>query len=117
LNANKYKVGFKMLNATPAIDSEGFLQHLEDWTPEVAGFIAQQENISLTEKHWEIIYLTRGFYQQFGLSPAMRPLVKYVENHLGAEKGKSIYLMQLFPPSPAKLVAKIAGLPKPANCL
>jgi tRNA 2-thiouridine synthesizing protein E len=101
----------------PAFDAEGFLQQLEDWTPDIAEVIARRENISLTAEHWEIIYLIRAFYQEFDLSPSMRPLVKYVGNHLGAEKGKSIYLMQLFPPSPAKLVAKIAGLPKPANCL
>jgi tRNA 2-thiouridine synthesizing protein E len=106
-----------MLHKLPNVDAEGFLQQLEDWTPDIAEFIAQQENISLTSEHWEIIYLVRGFYQEFDLSPAMRPLVKYVGNHIGTEKGKSIYLMQLFPPSPAKLAAKIAGLPKPANCL
>jgi tRNA 2-thiouridine synthesizing protein E len=106
-----------MLHKLPNVDSEGFLQQLEDWTPDTAAFIAQQENISLTAEHWEIIYLIREFYQEFDLSPAMRPLVKYVGYHLGTEKGKSIYLMQLFPPSPAKLAAKIAGLPKPANCL
>jgi tRNA 2-thiouridine synthesizing protein E len=106
-----------MLHKLPNVDAEGFLQQLEDWTPDIAAFIAQQENISLTAEHWEIIYLIRGFYKEFDLSPAMRPLVKYIGNHLGTEKGKSIYLMQLFPPSPAKLAAKIAGLPKPANCL
>jgi len=106
-----------MLNKIPAVDAEGFLQQLNDWTPDVAEWIAQQEKISLTPDHWEVIYLVKKFYQEFELSPSMRPLVKYVGNHFGAEKGKSIYLMQLFPPSPAKLAAKIAGLPKPANCL
>ena len=52
-----------------------------------------------------------------GLSPAMRPLAKYIKLHLGAEKANSIYLMQLFPQSPAKYLAKIAGLPRPENCL
>lgn len=99
------------------VDAEGFLLKLEDWTPEVAETIATEENISLTQEHWEIIYLVRKFYQEFDLSPAMRPLVKYIGNNLGAEKGRSVYLMQLFPSSPAKLAAKIAGLPKPANCL
>jgi tRNA 2-thiouridine synthesizing protein E len=104
-------------NLSIVVDAEGFLQQLKDWTPDIAEVIARQENISLTAEHWEIIYLIRAFYQEFDLSPSMRPLVKYVGNHLGTEKGKSIYLMQLFPPSPAKLAAKIAGLPKPANCL
>jgi tRNA 2-thiouridine synthesizing protein E len=47
----------------------------------------------------------------------MRPLVKQVREQLGEDKANSIYLMQLFPGSPAKLLAKIAGLPRPTNCL
>ncbi len=47
----------------------------------------------------------------------MRPLVKYCALKLGPDKGRSIYLMSLFPGSPAKLGSKIAGLPKPDNCL
>jgi tRNA 2-thiouridine synthesizing protein E len=47
----------------------------------------------------------------------MRPLVKRTGQALGADKGRSIYLQQLFPPSPARIASKIAGLPRPANCL
>lgn len=106
-----------MTNDFPAVDAEGFLQDINSWTPEIAEQIALQENISLTAEHWEIIHLIRKFYHQFDLSPAMRPLVKFAAKELGENKGKSIYFMQLFPPSPAKIAAKIAGLPKPANCL
>lgn len=102
---------------SPNVDTEGFLCDLKDWSPEVAVYLAQKEGINLTEAHWEIIRLIRKFYEEFDLSPAMRPLVKYAALHLGSEKGKSIYLTQLFPPSPAKIAAKLAGLPKPANCL
>lgn len=99
------------------LDKEGFLRDLKDWTPEVAKALAAQENIALTDDHWDVIRLLQDFYKEFELSPAMRPLVKYVGQHLGADKGRSIYLMQLFPPSPAKIGSKIAGLPKPTNCL
>ena len=102
---------------TPLLDEEGYLLNLEDWTPELANQLAQELELALTEAHWEIIHLLRGFYQEFEVSPAMRPLVKAVTKKLGAEKGRSIYLMTLFPGSPPKLAAKIAGLPKPANCL
>ena len=44
-------------------------------------------------------------------------LVKLVAARLGATKGNSIYLLSLFPGNPAKLAAKIAGLPRPTNCL
>lgn len=98
-------------------DKEGFLKQLDQWNEEVAIQIAHQEGITLTEQHWEVIHLLRTFYNEFELSPAMRPLVNYVKQHLGEEKGKSIYLLKLFPGSPAKLASKIAGLPKPDNCL
>lgn len=100
-----------------AFDKEGFLRRLQDWTPAVAEQIATRENIQLTAGHWEIIELLRRYYEEFDASPAMRPLVKYCARELGQDKGKSIYLMSLFPGSPAKIGSKIAGLPKPDNCL
>lgn len=103
--------------ASYTTDAEGYLQNLQDWTPEVAHIIATQEGITLTPAHWEIITLVQQYYSEFDLSPAMRPLVKYAALKLGTEKGKSIYLLSLFPGSPPKLAAKIAGLPRPANCI
>lgn len=100
-----------------AVDDDGYLQNLHDWNEAIALQLAQQEALELDERHWEVLHLLRQFYQQYDLSPAMRPLVKYVAQQLGADKGKSIYLMQLFGASPAKMAAKIAGLPKPENCL
>ncbi|WP_444900574.1 TusE/DsrC/DsvC family sulfur relay protein [Microbulbifer sp. VAAC004] len=99
------------------LDKEGYLRDLNDWSRDVAEELAHAEKIELTNAHWEVIELLQEFYRQFELSPAMRPLVKFIGQHLGSEKGRSIYLMQLFPPSPAKIASKIAGLPKPTNCL
>ncbi len=100
-----------------ALDKEGFLKNLEDWNEEVALKLAQQEQIALSEQHWEIIKSVRDFYNTYQMSPSMRALVKHIQKTLGPEKGQSIYLLQLFPTSPAKYVSKIAGLPKPANCM
>jgi tRNA 2-thiouridine synthesizing protein E len=83
----------------------------------VAEHLAAQEGLELTEAHWEVLHLLRDFYARYAHSPAMRPLVKAVKQSLGDDKGRSIYLMQLFPGSPAKLAARLAGLPKPDNCL
>ena len=99
------------------LDEEGYLKNLNDWNESVANQIARDEGLSLTAEHWELIHLIREFYATYQLSPAMRPLIKAVKLKFGADKGKSIYLMKLFPGSPAKLLAKIAGLPKPDNCL
>lgn len=99
------------------LDNDGFLAVLEQWSPEVAETLARAEGIELTPAHWEIIELVRDFHARFEVSPAMRPLVKHVRTRLGEEKGTSLYLLRLFPGSPAKLAAKIAGLPRPTNCL
>ena len=103
--------------ARPNTDQEGFLTNLASWNEETAAWLASNEGIELDEAHWEIIWLVRRFYQDYKLSPAMRPLVKSVRQQLGDDKASSIYLLGLFPGSPAKLAAKIAGLPKPENCL
>lgn len=102
---------------TVELDKEGFLVNLHDWNEDVADIIAQKDQIHLTAAHWEIINLVREFYQTFQISPSMRALVKRTGQILGEEKGRSIYLLQLFPVSPARYSCKIAGLPKPANCL
>ncbi|WP_431688916.1 TusE/DsrC/DsvC family sulfur relay protein [Hahella sp. NBU794] len=99
------------------LDKDGFLVNLNDWSPTIAEEIAAHENIALTPEHWEIIDLVREFYDEFGLSPVNRVLVKTTGAKLGQDKGSSIYLMQLFPGGPAKIACKIAGLPKPNNCL
>ena len=100
-----------------ARDRDGYLQNLADWTPEIAQVLAAEEGISLDARHHALIALVREYYARKEVSPAMRPLVRLVKESLGAEAGNSMYLMQLFPESPAKQLAKIAGLPRPTNCL
>jgi len=107
--------------ADNAYDEEGFLIYLNLWSEITAQEIATSEGISLSEAHWEIIYLLRNFYQSFERSPNMRALINYLKKTLDEdaikEKANSIYLLKLFPESPAKIASKIAGLPKPENCL
>jgi len=98
-------------------DSEGYLKHPADWSAELATLIAGQEDITLTEAHWEVVNFVREFYLEFNTSPAIRMLVKAMAKKYGEEKGNSRYLFRLFPDGPAKQATKIAGLPKPAKCL
>ena len=99
-----------------AVDESGFLQDPDTWTEKVAHDLAQQEGVVLTERHWEIIWLARQFYQDFDTSPTMRPFVNYSKQKRGSDKGNSAYLLALFPPSPARIVSKLAGLPEPKSC-
>lgn len=99
------------------LDANGFLVDRALWTPAVAEAFAEQEGITLTDGHWEIVSLIQRFFEEFDASPANRALARYVKTELGSEKGNSIYLMSLFPGSPTRLASRIAGLPKPKNCL
>ncbi|MCL1096006.1 TusE/DsrC/DsvC family sulfur relay protein [Shewanella kaireitica] len=98
-------------------DHQGYLKVVSDWSPELALVIAKDEEIELTEAHWEVINFVRNFYLEFKTSPAIRVLVKAIGQSLGADKGNSKYLYTLFPVGPAKQATKIAGLPKPAKCI
>lgn len=99
------------------VDKEGFLRDLAEWNDAIAVELANREGIDLTVDHWAVIRILRAFYETTGVSPSMRPFVKLIGEKLGREKGTSIHLLSLFPGSPAKLAAKVAGLPRPTNCL
>lgn len=130
-NTPKWSLGFKAMtkaNATSLppisrsieahLDPEGYLLDLSLWNETIAHQLAQREAIQLTSKHMEILYLARKFQQAYEMSPATRPLAKYIQIHLSPEVSASIYLMQLFGgEAPAKRVCRLAGLPKPTNCL
>lgn len=102
----------------PERNNEGFLENAGAWSEAVAEAVAAEDGISLEEKHWEIIWFLRNFYQEHEMSPpSNRLFVKAVKERFGDDKGNSIYLMQLFPGTPAKTACRIAGLPRPTNCL
>lgn len=98
-------------------DTQGYLKDYHAWSESIAHAIAANEQVTLTPDHWEVIYLLRDFYQTYHMSPAVRPLVNAMKEKYGEERGNSRYLFRLFPDGPAKQATKIAGLPKPAQCL
>lgn len=100
-----------LANQTIDVDAEGFLQKPEQWTEELGVGIARDVGIDpLTDKHWQVIRFMRNRYLEAGTAPTIRTL--------GKESGvttKELY--QLFPKGPAKLAAKIGGIPKPHGCI
>ncbi|MBV8045147.1 sulfurtransferase TusE [Pluralibacter sp.] len=98
-------------------DNDGYLKDSTQWSEALAEVIAQQEAITLSPEHWEVVRFVREFYLEFNTSPAIRMLVKAMANTFGEEKGNSRYLYRLFPKGPAKQATKIAGLPKPVKCI
>ncbi len=100
-----------------SVNEEGFLEDLRDWDEGVAEALAESNEISLTEAHWEVIYFMRNYYLTYEHFPNMRMFVKAVRQALGEEKGNSRYLHRLFPKGPLKYACKLAGLPKPPHCI
>jgi tRNA 2-thiouridine synthesizing protein E len=93
------------------VDAEGFLQKTEQWNETIAAELAAEAGIPmLTPKHWQVIRYMRDRYLATGQAPTIRTL--------GKESGVPIKeLYQLFPKGPAKLAAKIGGIPKPHGCI
>ena len=90
---------------------EGFLDHVEDWDRPLAEELAREAGLpALTDRHWVVIDYMRKEFLMKGDAPTIRTL--------GKESGVSIKeLYVLFPKGPAKLAAKIAGIPKPHGCI
>jgi len=92
-------------------DAEGYLQKPEQWDRELAQEIATDIGLgALQEDHWKVIEFMRARYLEAGTAPSIRTL--------GKESGVPIKdLYKLFPKGPAKLAAKVAGIPKPRGCI
>ncbi|MCP4008446.1 MAG: TusE/DsrC/DsvC family sulfur relay protein [Proteobacteria bacterium] len=98
-------------------DEEGYLADLSQWDEDVAAYMANEDDIELTDAHWEVINFLREYYEEYQIAPAVRVLTKAIGKKLGKDKGNSKYLYQLFPYGPAKQACKFGGLPKPTGCV
>jgi len=110
-------MAYELNGKTYEADEEGYLIDISAWNEELAGLIAQDEEIDMSEEHWEVVNFLREYYNEYQIAPAVRVLVKAIKKKFGAEKGSNKYLYELFPYGPAKQACKIAGLPKPTGCV
>jgi dissimilatory sulfite reductase related protein len=93
------------------VDGEGFLEDVQQWNDGIAEAIARANGIDhLTDRHWQVVRFMRTTYLNTGAAPSIRSLGK-----LSGVPIKELY--QLFPKGPAKLAAKIGGIPKPRGCI
>jgi tRNA 2-thiouridine synthesizing protein E len=100
-----------LIAAVPVeVDAEGFLADAGQWNEEIAAEVARESGIALGPRHWLVVRFMRDRYLTTGSSPSIRSL--------GKESGVPIKeLYELFPKGPAKVAAKIAGIPKPRGCI
>ena len=94
-----------------AVNDEGFFEDPDQWNRDMAVAMAKEQGIDeLTDQHWKVIDFMRREYAEKGTGPTVRVL--------GKTSGVSVKeLYQLFPKGPAKMAAKIAGIPKPRGCI
>ncbi|MBC8259468.1 MAG: TusE/DsrC/DsvC family sulfur relay protein [SAR324 cluster bacterium] len=103
---------------TIEVDENGYLLSLEDWSEEVAGKLAEDEEIEMNDQHWEIVNFLRDYYQEFQIAPAVKVLTKAIAKKNDIHKKEaSVFLYELFPNGPGLQACKIAGLPKPTGCV
>jgi tRNA 2-thiouridine synthesizing protein E len=100
-----------IVDAPVDVDAEGFLTDPGQWNETIASAIALENGVpELTDRHWLVVRFMRERYLATGTAPSIRAL--------GKESGVPIKeLYQLFPKGPAKLAAKIGGIPKPKGCI
>ena len=98
-------------------DEEGFLLDAKTWTEDLAQKIAASHGLKLTCDHWKVVRAVQEFYNDTGVSPSLRPLVKLVRDRVDPALGSSLALMSLFSERTTRRVAQISGLPKPSDCL
>jgi tRNA 2-thiouridine synthesizing protein E len=93
------------------VDAEGFMTNPDQWNDTIAEAIARENGIpELTDRHWLTVRFMRERYLSTGNAPSIRAL--------GKESGVPVKeLYALFPKGPAKLAAKIGGIPKPKGCI
>ena len=110
-------MAYELNGKTYESDEEGYLVDLSTWNEDLAALIAKDEEVEMTDEHWEVVKFLRDYYNEYQIAPAVRVLVKAVKKKFGADKGSNKYLYELFPYGPAKQACKIAGLPKPTGCV
>lgn len=100
-----------MVSQSPGTDDEGYLIDPQDWNEDIARQLAAQENISLTDDHWDAIRFMRVYYAEHQIAPDVRHVIKHLAVRLGPESRNAIF--ELFPYGYVKQACKIAGMKRP----
>lgn len=93
--------------------ASGFLSNVQDWNEKVAEALAEQEELELTQRHWDVIHYLRDEYiNNAGNQPNTRNMVKAMAKKWNDKKINAKTLYDLFPGDPSKQAGRIAGLPE-----
>jgi tRNA 2-thiouridine synthesizing protein E len=93
-----------------SVDDEGFMTVYDEWDEGTAAALAAAIGVDMTDEHWKVIRFLREDFKAQGVTPTIRRV-----STAGGVDTKQLFV--LFPKKPAKKMAYIAGLPKPAGCV
>jgi tRNA 2-thiouridine synthesizing protein E len=101
-----------MVNGRPVeTDSEGYLRHLGDWSEDWVRALAAQEELTLTDEHWQLVHYLREYHAEHGVQAQVRAMIRHFTQVWGPERGCNHHLHDLFPRGgPQKQGNRLAGL-------
>lgn len=92
------------------LDAEGYFARPDDWSAALGEAVAAELGVALQPESWKVIDFARADFRETGQTPGLRRITA----RTGVDT-KALYA--LFPKGPVKLIARIAGTPKPKSCL
>ena len=95
----------------PERDAEGYLVDPGDWNEDVAKMLAEEENLTLNDDHWDAIRFMREFYEENQVAADARFVIKHLSQRMGKEAHKKLF--ELFPYGYVKQACKISGMRRP----
>lgn len=100
-----------VLGRPVAVDSEGYLKRLDDWSEDFARALAEREGLVLTPAHWELIRYLRAYYAEHGVQAQVRVMIRHFSALWGPVRGSNHALHEMFPRGgPQKQGNRLAGL-------
>ncbi len=101
------------------IDDEGYIQNADDWSKELAEFMAKADGVELTDDHWALIDFMKEYFAENGQAPSIRNVAKKVASvcNLPNVRAGNKHMYVLFPKGPALMLVRYAGMSKPTGCV
>jgi len=114
VSTNPYAIRVEYLDvdgSQVAIDQEGYIQNMDEWSVGFVEALAVKEGLMLTEEHWDVIRFIRDYYEEHQVQAQVRDMIKHFKSTWGPDRGNNHYLHDLFPKGgPQKQGNRLAGI-------
>ena len=86
----------------------------QHWDRSKSENLAANEDIILSDEHWDVILYLRNYYHEYGLPRFARTTARALNKQFAAEGGNK-YLHELFAGGPVTQGSRLANLRLPSN--